>query len=113
MGNRAIFVLLNLVMFSFTNGFKAFGEVVGDPVKGKDLYQKCAACHGGDGLGKKSQQAPMLAGQYDWYVVNQIKAIQSKERSNANANKMYPFVKALSEQDINDLASYIQSLKKR
>lgn len=85
----------------------------GDLEKGKQLFGKCAACHNSDGMGKKSQMAPMLAGQYDWYIVKQVHAIKNKERDNANTAKMYPFVKGLSDQEIEDLAAYIQSLPKK
>ena len=87
-------------------------NAAGDGEKGKQLYQKCVACHGNDGYGKKSQNAPMIAGQFDWYLVAQITKIKNQERKNSNANKMYPFVKNLTEEEIKDLAAYIQSLTK-
>ena len=85
----------------------------GDIEKGKQLFQKCVACHGNDGYGKKSQNAPMIAGQYDWYLIAQITKIKIQERKNANANKMYPFVKNLTDAEIEHLAAYIQSLAKK
>ena len=85
-----------------------------DLTKAKEIAEgMCVACHGADGMGKKSQQAPMLAGQYDWYVLKQIKAIKSKERNNANTAKMYPFVKNLSDSDMENIAAYVQSLPKK
>ncbi len=78
---------------------------------GEKLFNKCISCHGKDGMGKKSQNAPMIAGQYDWYVESQVKAIQSKKRENANTKKMYPFVKKLTESEVKDLAAYISSMK--
>ncbi len=83
----------------------------GDKSKGAVLFKKCISCHGKDGMGKKSQNAPMIAGQYDWYIVSQVKAIQGKERWNENSKKMYPFVKKLEETEIQDLAAYISSMK--
>jgi cytochrome c553 len=53
----------------------------------------------------------MIAGQYEWYIESQVKAIQAKERWNENAKKMFPFVKKLKDQDIKDLAAYIRSMK--
>lgn len=78
--------------------------------RGEDLFKKCIACHGKDGMGKKSQKAPMLAGQFDWYLVSQITAIRDEKRVNANTKKMYPFVKSLDEGQIKDLAAYISQL---
>ncbi len=77
---------------------------------GAVLYKKCQACHGKEGLGKKSQKAPMLAGQFDWYVKAQILAIKSGTRANNNTKKMMPFVKNLSDSEIEDLAAYISSM---
>lgn len=78
---------------------------------GAKLFKKCISCHGSNGMGKKSQNAPMIAGQYDWYIVTQVSAIQSKKRQNKNTKKMFPFVKKLSKQDIEDLAAYISAME--
>lgn len=101
---KLIFVLLLLSFSCFC---------AADATKGANLYKKCTSCHGKDGLGKKSQKAPMLAGQYDWYLVSQLKAIRDKVRVNKNTNKMYPFVKKLSDQDFADIAAYVSSLPKK
>jgi cytochrome c553 len=83
-------------------------ELTSDELKrGHDLYKKCISCHGVSGEGKKSQNAPKIGGQYDWYTELQITNIQSKVRIN---KVMDPFVKALSAQDIKDLALYISKL---
>jgi cytochrome c553 len=84
-----------------------------DVAKGATLYNKCTSCHGQDGYGKKSQNAPLIAGQEAWYVQKQVKAIKSGERSNSAAAKMVPFVKNLKDDEIADLAAYIATMKKR
>jgi cytochrome c553 len=81
-----------------------------DAANGEKLYSKCISCHGKEGMGMKAQKAPMIAGQYDWYIEAQVNAIIKKERDNANTKKMMPFVKNLSEKDIKDLAAYISKL---
>lgn len=81
--------------------------------EGEALFQKCISCHGGDGLGRKSQQAPMLAGQDSDYVQKQINDIVSGKRKNSNTDRMMPYVKNLSASDIEKLALYIQSMKKK
>lgn len=96
-------VLLSALFISFSS----FSQ---DAKNGEKLYKKCIACHKKDGIGMKSQKAPMIAGQYDWYIESQIIAIQKKERDNKNTKKMWPFVKGLSESDIKDLAAYISSM---
>lgn len=75
---------------------------------GEMLYKKCASCHGANGQGNKSQEAPKISGQYDWYIKSSIEKMQSGERKNP---KMIPFIKNLSKQEIEDLAAYISALK--
>lgn len=77
---------------------------------GAKLYKKCISCHGKDGYGKKSQKAPSIAGQYDWYIIDQVTQIRDKKRENKNTKKMYPFVKKLSDGDIKALADYISKM---
>ena len=74
---------------------------------GHDLYAKCIVCHGKAGEGKKSQNAPAIGGQFDWYIEKQIAAMQSGERPN---QVMMPYIRTLSAQDIKDLATYISKL---
>lgn len=74
---------------------------------GHDLYAKCIVCHGKAGEGKKSQNAPAIGGQFDWYIEKQVVAMQTGERPN---QVMTPYIRALSAQDIKDLAAYISKL---
>jgi cytochrome c553 len=74
---------------------------------GAALYKKCVMCHGKTGNGKKSQQAPKIGGQYDWYLKLQIETMKAKKRVNP---KMDPYIRKLSSQDISDLAVYISKL---
>ena len=104
--------MIKVVLFCLVNIY-SIHAIAADAAKGKDLYQKCIACHGADGFGKKSQQAPMIAGQYSWYVTKQVKDIKNKVRENSNTNKMLPFVKNLSDQEIENLAAYIELLPKK
>jgi len=84
-----------------------------DAANGAKLYKKCIACHGANGMGKKSQKAPMIAGQFEWYVNEQISHIKNGKRANKNSKKMIPYVKNLSDSDIADLSLYISQLPKR
>ena len=98
---------LKLIFFTLIFSSVAFAQVSGSAEKGAKLYKKkCVACHGKQGEGKKSQKAPKLAGQHDWYLYEQLVAIQSGKRVN---KKMMPFVKGLSDQDLKDLAVYIST----
>ena len=54
--------------------------------------------------GKKSQNAPKLAGQFDWYILSQLEAMKAGKRVN---KVMQPYIKKLSSEDFKDLAAYI------
>jgi cytochrome c553 len=81
----------------------------GDAAKGKTLFQqKCISCHGANGEGKASMKAPRLAGQFDWYLVTQLKNFRDKKRLNP---AMLPFLRNLTDQDFEDLSAHISQLK--
>jgi len=75
--------------------------------RGHKLYSKCIVCHGKLGEGKKSQNSPKVGGQFDWYIVSQVKLMQAGVRVNKIMN---PYIKRLSAQDIKDLGEYIAKL---
>jgi cytochrome c553 len=77
--------------------------------RGHALYQKCIVCHGKSGEGKKSQNAPKVGGQHEWYIVTQLNNMKNKVRVN---KKMDPYINKLSSADFNDLAAYISKLPK-
>ncbi len=74
---------------------------------GSDLYKKCIVCHGKRGEGKKSQNAPRIGGQFSSYLEEQILAMQSGKRIN---QKMLPYIKKLSSQDVKDLSVYLSKI---
>ena len=76
---------------------------------GKKLYVKCILCHGKDGEGKRSMNAPKIGGQHADYLFQQLINFKSKKRRNP---QMYPFIMGLKEQDFKDLSEYIQRLRK-
>ena len=91
--------------------------VPGDPAliaKGKELFQKgsvahqipaCASCHGPEGKG--NGMFPRLAGQHKEYVLKQLRLIQSAVRE---APVMHGIVEHLDADDMQALATYLQSL---
>ncbi len=76
-------------------------------VNGNKVYSKCIACHGKHGEGKASQKAPLIGGQFDWYVLKQLQDMKSGARIN---DVMMPTVKGLSDQDMKDVSLYVSKL---
>lgn len=96
--------LITLGMFFLINQ----NSYSSDINKGQELYGRCVLCHGNNGEGKPSQNAPRIAGQYEWYILKALNDFKSGERENP---QMMPYIKKLSQSDFEDLAAYISQLK--
>ena len=88
----------------------------GNPEKGKALYAVCVACHGPDGAGNKTLNAPAIAGQEIWYLERQLKNFKTGIRGTNSKDiygmQMRPMAMTLTtEQAIADVAAYVSSLK--
>ena len=101
--------LLALGIVAFTTNF-AFAA--GNAVAGKEIAKTCVACHGLDGNGSPGvDEWPALAGQHASYTADQVRAFQQGEtRSNP---AMIGIIAGLTEQDIEDVAAFYESLPRR
>ncbi|MGI9305125.1 MAG: c-type cytochrome, partial [Gammaproteobacteria bacterium] len=89
--------------------------IEGDAAKGKKIYNTCARCHGLDGQGIWSTNAPRQAGMSDWYLVTQLSNFKHGIRGSHPQDKYGPQMALMSEflQDdeaINNLVAYINTL---
>ncbi len=91
--------------------------VKGSANDGSKLYvSTCGACHGPDGRGVRSMNAPALKGMSDWYLVTQLKNFKQGVRG-AHPQDMYgPQMALLSsalvdDRAINDIVAYIDTLR--
>jgi len=80
----------------------------GDAEAGKAKSATCAACHGADG-NSMAPTFPKIAGQGERYLIKQIKDIRDGNRTSGQVASMMPFVTALSDDDIADLAAYFNA----
>ena len=76
----------------------------GDADNGKTKSATCVACHGADG-NAVDPQYPRLAGQYNEYIQQALHEYKDGRRGNA---VMKTQVANLSDQDIEDIAAYLQ-----
>lgn len=83
-----------------------------DPAKGEALYTNgdatrnivaCVACHGASGNATIAQN-PKLSGQHGAYLVKQLHEFAKGTRNNAI---MTEYAKALSEEDMQNIAAYL------
>ena len=85
-----------------------FAYAGGHAGAGAQKSKVCAACHGADFNTPISADIPRLAGQHRDYIERALTDYKSGERKNP---VMGAQAGALSDQDIEDLAAYIGSLK--
>jgi cytochrome c oxidase subunit II len=91
------------------------GTVSGNPAKGRALYATCASCHGGDGQGVWSTNAPRLSHMSDWYMKRQLQYFQQGLRGrhpqDFNGAQMAAMAKTLpDEKAIDDVLGHITTL---
>lgn len=98
-----------ILLTLFISLFSTVIYAAGDAKRGAELYKNCVQCHGENGRGNPAEEAPMIAGQYDWYIVSSIQQFKAgTERKNP---KMLPYIQNLSDKDLEDLAAYISKMK--
>lgn len=87
----------------------------GDASHGAQLFATCVACHGVTANGNAALGAPALANRSDWYLFKQLNLFKSGFRGShpddTTGAQMRVAVQGLAtEQDINDVLAYINSL---
>ncbi len=95
--------------------FSAAFAADGDKTKGASYYAVCAGCHGADGMGMEATNAPRLQGQFDWYLIRQLKNYQSGARGVHKEDIYGATMRGMAgtlpnEQAILDVVAYIDSL---
>ncbi len=90
-------------------------STAGNAEAGKAQYATCIACHGQNGEGVKALNAPALAGQEIYYVVQQLNNFKSDLRGShsddAFGAQMAPMAKILAtDEAVANVAAYISSL---
>lgn len=84
----------------------ALVKVAGDAAAGKQRAASCVACHGADGI-SPNDTWPSLAGQNAAYLVRILAAYKSGDQKDV---AMTPLAQALSDTDIQNLATYYADL---
>lgn len=97
---------LSSVLLVACLGLPTFAAAKGDAAEGAKKAEACKACHGEAGAKPIQPDYPVLAGQHADYLVTALNQYKSGKRKNAT---MGGFAKALSAQDIQNLAAYFSS----
>ena len=100
---KAILIAVMGAMIAFN------AQAGGDASRGqKKAAEVCAACHGAEGNKPSAPDQPVLAGQYEDYLVQALSDYKIGRRENPI---MKGFAAQLSKQDIQDLAAWFSSQK--
>jgi cytochrome c oxidase subunit 2 len=88
----------------------------GDVVAGKKAFTVCVACHGANGEGNVSLNAPRLSGQYDWYIKRQLDnfkaGIRGMNPKDIYGAQMRPMAMILvTDEQVLDVTAYIATLE--
>jgi cytochrome c553 len=88
-----------------------------DATAGSGAYAVCLACHGDKGQGNQALNAPPLAGQYDWYLVNQLKKFKGGVRGanplDVTGGQMRPMSMILAdEQAMKNVVAHISTFSR-
>ena len=109
------------IFFLFILLLSSLSSFAADKGLGKKVYKKvnCALCHGPKGMGKAKNgklaviKGPQIAGLAADYIVEQMKAIKSKNRKTKYTTMMVTKIKKLTDKDIKDVAAYVSGLAPR
>jgi len=87
----------------------------GEAHSGEALYKTCIACHGADGAGNASLNAPGIAGQSESYLARQLwdfrDGRRGKEPGDATGAQMLPMAAALPDGEaVAKVAAYIAAM---
>jgi cytochrome c553 len=108
---NCVFAIACAVGFSAWAG-GAPAQMPSDPLtSGREKYVQCTSCHGSDGRSTVVPEYPKIGGQSAPYVVNALKAYRDGRRQGSYAAIMSEVAKPLSDADIANLATYIESLE--
>ena len=91
-------------------------SVTSSTENGKTLYGLCASCHGADGAGNKTLNAPKISGQKAWYIARQLanfkSGIRGSHEKDIYGQQMRPMSMTLAnDQMIADVSDYVSTLK--
>jgi len=89
--------------------------ISGDTARGEKIFTTCASCHGLDGQGIWSQNAPRLKGADDWYMARQLENYRQGIRGSHPQDlygKQMNLISGMlrSDQAIKDIVAYINTL---
>lgn len=98
------FIRISLVLLFIISSGTAFGN---DILAGEKRYKKtCINCHGPAGKGAASY--PKISGNDVSYTKSKLEAYRARIKQGPNSSLMFMFAKPLSDEEIQNLATYLK-----
>lgn len=90
--------------------------VLGDVAEGKKIWVTCSACHGQNGEGLFTMNAPRQAGMDDWYLARQLRNFRDGVRGGHSRDKYGMQMNLMADilttdERVNSVVAYINTLK--
>jgi cytochrome c oxidase subunit II len=94
---------------------QASARIAGDAAAGQAAYAVCSACHGPQGQGNQTLNAPKLSSQAGWYLARQLhhfkEGVRGSNDKDIYAKQMIPMAATLADEAaINNVVAYIGTL---
>jgi len=107
--------LMTWIACLWWTGLSTLVQADGDATAGKALFAPCMACHGQNAEGNPALNAPLLAGQEDWYLYRQLNhfktGIRGADERDIFGLQMRPMAMLLAtDQAIGDVVAYLNTL---
>jgi len=117
---KCIYVSVPLFLAMLALSGTVFAEgVTASIANGKNIYTNgkegapaCMTCHGENAMGMDAMGSPRLASVGYVYIVKQLTEFAADKRTDTTMGVMNGFAKALTAQDIRDLAAYENTVEK-
>lgn len=89
--------------------------IAANPTAGRQSFGLCATCHGADGAGDVTKNAPPIGGQADWYVYTQLKnfkhGVRGSNPRDQYGAQMIGMASTLADDDaLRNVAQYVSEL---
>ncbi|ODB87112.1 c-type cytochrome [Candidatus Thiodiazotropha endoloripes] len=99
---RSSFLLVATIAIS-----SAYAENSDGNIASLYLAKACAGCHGVDGRTPTTPYYPIIAGQNEGYLYNQMRDFKNGSRSNSMSSVMKGIMSAVSEQEIRFISVWL------
>ena len=86
--------------------FPVYGFAADKAAGEERYYESCVNCHGQAGKGASSY--PKIAGNETTYTIEKLRAYREGIKQGPNSSLMIMFAKPLTDEEINNLAAYLE-----